>query len=68
MVDICIEMKKTAMDIFLAAETGVCHNHYWVNRIPAMAPYTAPSFWGANYKETYLPQNRVHSPRLEGER
>ena len=38
------------------------------NRIPAMAPYTATPFWGANYKGTYLPQNCVHSPHLEGER
>ena len=47
---------------------GLCCYCCCVNRIPAMAPYTAPPFWGANYKGTYLPQNRVHSPHLEGER
>jgi len=30
MADICIEMKKTEMDIFLATEPGICHNHYWI--------------------------------------
>jgi len=40
----------------------------FLNRIQAMAPDEGPPFWGANYKGTYLPQNRVHSPRLEGER
>ena len=39
-----------------------------LNRIPAMAPYTATPFWGPYFKGTYLPQNRVHSPHLEGER
>jgi len=28
MADICIEMKKTETDIFLATEPGICHNHY----------------------------------------
>ena len=40
----------------------------WFNRIPAMAPYTATPFWGPYFKGTYLPQNRVHCPHLEGER
>jgi len=39
-----------------------------VNRIQAMASYLTPAFWGANFKGTYLPQNRVHCPHLEGER
>ena len=39
-----------------------------VNRIQAMAPILEPPFWGAYYRGTYLPQNRVHSPHLEGER
>ena len=32
-----------------------------INRIQAMAPILAPPFWGAYYKGTYLPQNRMHS-------
>ena len=28
-----------------------------INRIPAMAPYTATPFWGPYFTETYLPQN-----------
>ena len=32
MANICIEMKKTETDIFLATEPGICHNHYWIKQ------------------------------------
>ena len=35
--------------------------------LPAMAPILGPPFEGPSFEGTYLPQNRVHLPHLEGE-
>jgi len=53
---------------FMMAMTLLTFHILPVNRIQAMMPDLAPPFWGAYFKGTNLPQNRVHLPHLEGER